>query len=78
MLYNIVIQQCQNSILVLGEVFTDGTNDSVGTAKIKFSINFTKTNTKFYLSLPYNGNESYFHVNKTEICKLKEHDNIMT
>ena len=35
------------------------------------SINFSKVNTKFCLSLPYNGDDSYFHVNKTEIYKFK-------
>ena len=32
--------------------------------------------TKFCLSLHYNGDESYFYVNKTEICKLKAKDKI--
>ena len=32
----------------------------------KFSINFSKANTTFCLSLHYNGDESYLYVNKTE------------
>ena len=36
-----------------------------------YSINFTKTNTKFCLSLHYNGANSYLFVNGTEIHKLK-------
>ena len=32
-----------------------------------YSINFTKINTKFCLSLHYNGTNSYFFVNGTEI-----------
>ena len=37
-------------------------------------INFTKINTKFCLSLHYNGANSYFFVNGTEIHKFKAKD----
>ena len=43
----------------------------------KISINFSKANTKFFLSLHYNGGESYLHVNKTEIYKFKVKFNII-
>ena len=33
-------------------------------------------NIKFSSSLHYNGNESYLHVSKKEICKFKPHDNM--
>ena len=36
-----------------------------------YSINFTKKNTKFCLSLHYNGANSYLFVNSTEIIKFK-------
>ena len=36
-----------------------------------YSINFTKKNTKFCLSLHYNGTNSYLFVNGTEIIKFK-------
>ena len=39
--------------------------------KKEISINFSKTDTKFCLSLHYNGDESYLYLNKTEICKFK-------
>ena len=39
-----------------------------------YSINFTVTKKKFFLSLHYNGANSYFFVNGTEICKLKAKD----
>ena len=39
-----------------------------------YSINFTKKNTKFCLSLPYNGLNSYLFVNGTEIIKFKAKD----
>ena len=39
--------------------------------KVKiYSINFTKANTKFCLSLHYNGANSYLFVNGTEIHKF--------
>ena len=39
-----------------------------------YSINFTKTNTKFCLSAYYNGSNSYLFVNGTEIHKFKAKD----
>ena len=39
-----------------------------------YSINFTVTKKKFCLTLHYNGANSYFFVNGTEICKFKSKD----
>ena len=39
-----------------------------------YSINFTKKNSKFCLSLHYNGADSYLFVNGTEIIKFKAKD----
>ena len=39
--------------------------------KKKFSINFSKVNTKFCLSLHYNADNSYLFVNGKEILKFK-------
>ena len=39
-----------------------------------YSINFTKHDTKFYLSLHYNGASSYLFVDGTEIIKFKAKD----
>ena len=39
-----------------------------------YSINFTKENTKFCLSLHYNGASSYLFVNGTEIIKFEAKD----
>ena len=39
-----------------------------------YSTNFTKENTKFCLSLHYNGANSYLFVNGTEIIKFKAKD----
>ena len=42
-----------------------------------YSINFTKDNTKFCLSLHYNGANSYLFLNGTEIHKFKAKDSMI-
>ena len=42
-----------------------------------YSINFTKVNTKFCLSLHYNGANSYLFVNGTEIHKFLAKDSMI-
>ena len=42
-----------------------------------YSINFTKVNTKFCLSLHYNGANSYLFVNGTEIHKFTAKDSMI-
>ena len=44
------------------------------TAEKMYSINFIKNNTKFCLSLHYNGANSYLFVNGTEIINFKAKD----
>ena len=48
-----------------------GINRSFGRVKKKFSISFSKENTKFCLRLHYNAGYSYFFVNGKEILKFK-------
>ena len=62
------------NILVLGEVITQKLDDTTLTAEKKYSINFTKSNTKFCLSLHYNRADSHLFVNGTEIHKFKAKD----
>ena len=62
---------CKNKILMLGEGPTFGMNGKFGLLEKKFSINFTKANTKLCLSLHYNANNSYLFVNGKEIFKFK-------
>ena len=57
--------------LVLGEGPTQGLDDATLTAEKKYSINFSKSNTKFCLSLHYNGTNNYLFVNGTEIHQFK-------
>ena len=62
------------SIIVLGEGFTQGLDDITLYAEKMYSINFSQTNTKFYLSLPYNGTNSYLFVNATKTYKFRAKD----
>ena len=57
----------KNNILVLGKDFTKG----LKIAEKLYSINFTENNTKFCLSLHYNGANSYLFVNSKEFYKFK-------
>ena len=61
----------KNNVLILGEGPTYGINGSFGSPEKKFSINFTKANTNFCLSLHYNADISYLFVNGKEIFKFK-------
>ena len=58
-------------ILVLGEGLTQELDDTTLTAEKKYSINFTKSNTKFCLSLHYDQSGSYLFVNGADIHKSK-------
>ena len=63
----------KKNILVLGIGPTQRLENMLSTEKM-YSINFTKRNTKFCLSLHYNGANSYLFVNGTEIIKFKAKD----
>ena len=56
---------------MLGEGPTDDINASVGAAEKKFSVDFRKANTKFCLSLHYNGDSSHLFVNGKKSISLK-------
>ena len=60
-------------ILILGRGPTQGLENTLSAEKM-YSINFTKRNTKFCLSLRYNGRNSYLFVNGTEIINFKAKD----
>ena len=63
---SIQIDNKKKNILVLGRGPTQGLESNLTGEKID-SINFTVTKTKFYLSLHYNGGNSYLFVNDIEI-----------
>ena len=60
-------------ILILGKRPTQGLKHTLSAEKL-YSINFTKGNTKFCLSLHYNGADSYLFVNGPEIHKFPAKD----
>ena len=64
----------EKNILILGKDPTQGLGEHSLTAEKMYSINFTKTNTKFCLSLHYNGTNNYLFVNGTEIYQFKAND----
>ena len=60
------IDNKRKDILVLGKGPAQGLEHPLATEKM-YSINFTVTKKKFYLSLHYNGANSFLFVNGTEI-----------
>ena len=60
----------KKDILILGKGPAQGLEHTLSVEKM-YSINFTKENTNFCLSLHYNGVDSYLIVNGTEIMKFK-------
>ena len=63
-----------NNILILGKDFTQGINGTTIYAEKLYSPNFTVTKKKIYLSLHYNGDNSYLFVNGTEVYQFKAKD----
>ena len=61
----------KNNFLMSGKGSIFGINGSFGSPERKFSINFSKANTKFCLSLHYNAENSYLFVNGKEVFKFK-------
>ena len=59
------------NVLVLGKDFVQGLDNTKIYAEKMYLINFTENNKKFCFSLHYNGANSYFFVNGTEIYKFK-------
>ena len=61
-------------ILILGKGPTQGLGEDSLTAEKLYSVNFTKENAKFWLSLHCNGTNSYLFLTGTEIIKFKAKD----
>ena len=61
----------KKDILILGKSPTQELGGNLLTAEKLYSVNFTVTRKKFCLSWHYNGTNSYFFVNGTEIIKFK-------
>ena len=67
----------KKDILILGKGPTRGLDYKLASEKV-YSINFTKENTGVFLSLHYNGANSYLFVNDTEIIEFKAKDSEIT
>ena len=61
---------------MLREGLIDDINGCVDAAEHKFSINFSKAKTKVCLSLHYNGDKSYFFVNRNKIKFKADNRNV--
>ena len=64
-------------IIIFGKGPTQGLGEHSLSAEKMYLINFTKVNTKFCLSLHYNGANSYLFVNGTEIHKFTAKDSMI-
>ena len=62
---------CKNKFLILGEGPSYGINGSFGSPEKKINVKFSKPNTKFFLSLHYNTDNSYLFANGKETLNLK-------
>ena len=62
------------NILVLGNDFAQGIDNTTMYAEEMYSIDFSVTKSRFCLSLHYNGDNSYLFFNGTEIIEFKVKD----
>ena len=65
------IDNKNKDVLVLGKGPADSIDETTSTAEREYSINFTKQQKKFCLSLHYNGVNSNIFVNCVEIWQVK-------
>ena len=68
------IDNKNKDILILGNGPTQGLDDTTLIAEAQCSINFSRSNGKFCLSLHYNGSNSFSFVNATKIYHFKAKD----
>ena len=59
-------------ILILGKGPTQGLDNTTLTAEAEYSINFSRSQRKFCLSLHHNGSNSFLFVNATKTYQFKE------
>ena len=68
------IDNKKKDILILGIGPAQGLDDTRLSAEAQYSINFSRSNRKFCLSLHYNGSNSFLFVNATKIYQFKAKD----
>ena len=71
---SLYIDNKKKYVLILGKVPTQRLDDTTLTAEAQYSINFSRLNRKFCLSLHYNGSNSFLFVNATKIYQFKAKD----
>ena len=59
-------------ILILGKGERKGLHNTILTAEAEYSINLSRSQTKFCLSLHYNGSNSFLSVNATKYISLEQ------
>ena len=64
----------EKGILVIGIGPTQELDDTTLTGEAQYSINFSRSNRKFCLSLHYSGSNSFLFVNSTKIYQFKAKD----
>ena len=57
----------KKDILIFGKGVTQGLDDTSLTEEAEYSINFTKRENTFWLTLHYNGSNGYLFVNGVKI-----------
>ena len=65
------INNNKDDILVLGKGPPQGLNDATITAEAEYYVNFSKSEWKLCLSLPYNGINSFQFINTAKMYQFK-------
>ena len=68
------IDNKKKDTLILEKGLTEGLDDTTLTAQSQYSINFSRSNRTFCLSLHYSGSNSFLFVNATKIYQFKAKD----
>ena len=68
------IDNKEKHISILGKGPTQGLVNTLLTAEAQYSINFSRSNREFCLSLHYNGSNSFLFVNVTKMYQFKTQD----
>ena len=61
----------KKDIVILGTGPTQGLDDTTLSAEPQYSINFSRSNRKFCLSLQYNGSNSFLFVNANKNISIQ-------
>ena len=68
------IDNKKKDILIFGIGSTQKLDDTMLSKEAQYSIDFSRSNRKYCLSLHYNGSNSFLFINATKIYQLKAKD----